>query len=440
MKRLHIFIFITAFIISAMSTFAQGPVPRPQSDGPENEFTVDAQLRLRGEYQNGQGTLRSEGASPDGFISDRARLGLGYRHGGLTFKISGQHVGTWGSRSLTDTGDNGQFTLNEAWAQLESRNHQLYAKFGRQQLSYDDDRILGTLDWNQAGNFHDAMKVGYRGRGNKLDFIAAFNQTDQSKDGSIYFSGNAPYKTMQTLWYHYGEGRSSFQASVILMNLGQEGGSSPANTKTYYNQTIGTYITYRPLSDLTVNGTYYHQSGKTADGTKIDANMAAVKVDYTINPKWNVGVGYDWLQGEGNHANYDKTHAFNVLYGTHHKFYGTMDYFVGNYFRQGGLGLHDIQLNVGFKVNPRFDMSLAYHCFNSSDAVSNNGEKEHYLGSEIDWQFNWKVMKDVTLLGGYSVMCPTENMQLIKGGNYKSWQDWAWISINVSPRIFGIKW
>ena len=64
----------------------------------ENEFTVDAQLRLRGEYQNGQGPLRSEGASPDGFISDRARLGLGFKRGGLSLKISGQHVGTWGPR------------------------------------------------------------------------------------------------------------------------------------------------------------------------------------------------------------------------------------------------------------------------------------------------------------------------------------------------------
>ena len=406
----------------------------------ENEFTVDAQLRLRGEYQNGQGTLRSEGASPDGFISDRARLGLGFKRGGLSLKISGQHVGTWGSRSLTDTSDNGQFTLSEAWAQLETRNQKFYAKLGRQQLSYDDDRLLGTLDWNQAGNFHDAMKVGYKSDLHKVDFIAAFNQTNQSKDGSIFFEGNAPYKTMQTLWYHFGGAKNPFQMSLLFMNLGQEGGASPENTKTRYNQTYGTYITYKPISDLTINGTYYHQSGKTAGGTYIDANMAAVKVAYTICPKWNVAVGYDWLQGEGRHEDCDKTHAFNVLYGTHHKFYGTMDYFLGNYFKQGGKGLHDIQLNVGFKPSEKVDMSLAYHCFNSSDAVYNKGEKKHHLGSEIDYQINWKIMKNVTLQGGYSVMCPTDNMQLLKGtGSYKSWQDWAWVSINVNPRIFGLK-
>ena len=28
-------------------------------------------------------------------------------------------------------------------------------------MSYDDQRILGGLDWNVAGRYHDAVKLGY---------------------------------------------------------------------------------------------------------------------------------------------------------------------------------------------------------------------------------------------------------------------------------------
>ena len=48
-------------------------------------------------------------------------------------------------------------------------------------------------------------------------------------------------------------------------------------------------------------------------------------------------------------------------------------------------------------------------------------------------------MKDVTLQGGYSVMAATKTMQHYKGGNHNSWQDWAWVSLNVCPAIFSTK-
>ena len=62
------------------------------------------------------------------------------------------------------------------------------------------------------------------------------------------------------------------------------------------------------------------------------------------------------------------------------------------------------------------------------------------LGHEVDFQLTTKLMKDVSLKAGYSFMLGTETMDCVKGGDHDSWQDWAWISLNISPRIFSTKW
>ena len=67
-----------------------------------------------------------------------------------------------------------------------------FAQLGRQTLSYDDERILGGLDWNVAGRYHDALKLGYAKNAHQLHFILAFNQNkEKSKGGTYYYDGRA---------------------------------------------------------------------------------------------------------------------------------------------------------------------------------------------------------------------------------------------------------
>ena len=49
-------------------------------------------------------------------------------------------------------------------------------------------------------------------------------------------------------------------------------------------------------------------------------------------------------------------------------------------------------------------------------------------------------MKDVTLSAGYSTMIGTEVMDNVKGGSHDAWQDWAWIQLNINPRVLFVKW
>ena len=80
----------------------------------------------------------------------------------------------------------------------------------------------------------------------------------------------------------------------------------------------------------------------------------------SIDPQWKIGVGSDYLSGsDGADGKYK---AFDPLYGTHHKFYGAMDYFYASSFVNGlNPGLWDNQINVAYKPSSKVNLSLAYH-------------------------------------------------------------------------------
>ena len=332
--------------------------------------------------------------------------------------------------------------LFRSWAKLNFGKG-FFAQLGRQSLVYDDERILGGLDWNIAGRYHDALKLGYANPNNQLHLIFAFNQNDETKIGGTYYQQNGaqPYKNMQTFWYHYFSSYTPFDASLLFMNLGMEtGDAATKESHTRYLQTMGTYITYKD-NGWNVDGAFYYQMGKNLNAEKVSAFMASLQVAYafassSLEPTWTIVASADYLSG--NSGGSDKYKAFNPLYGTHHKFYGAMDYFYASDFVSGyAPGLFDKRLGVLFRASDKVDMDLNYHHFSTAAKLS--GLKKA-LGSEMDYQINWSVMKDVKLSAGYSIMRGTETMDVVKGGNHKSWQDWGWISVNINPRVLFVKW
>ena len=282
--------------------------------------------------------------------------------------------------------------MNEAWAKLDFGSG-FFAKLGRQSLVYDDERIMGALDWNVAGRYHDALKLGYENTNNQLHLILAFNQNDEKTIGGTYYApGAQPYKTMQTLWYKHLFDKS-FNASFLFMNLGMEGGDAEKqNSDTKYLQTLGTNLIYTP-SHWMVGGMFYYQFGKTKSGRDVSAFLWAVNAAYQIDPQWKIGVGSDYLSGSA------------------------------------------------YKPSSKVNLSLAYHYFSiTGDVYEGNDKLSKGLGSELDFQVDWVIMKDVKLSAGYSTMLGTNTMKVVKGGNPSHWQDWGWLSININPTIFTTKW
>ena len=334
-----------------------------QNTEKENEFSMSMQIRPRAEYRNGAWFPRNEGMKAASSINNRARLSIDYKRSDLEIKMSAQHVGVWGQDPQIDK--NGRFVLNEAWAKLDF-GHGLFAQLGRQALVYDDERILGGLDWNVAGRYHDALKLGYANKNNEVHLILAFNQNDEKKIGGTYYaSGAQPYKNMQTVWYHYKADAIPFGASLLFMNLGLEtGDAATQDSHTRYLQTMGTYLTYKPGS-WNLDGAFYYQTGKNKDAEKVSALMGSVQAAYAFDKTWGVVASFDYLSGDK--GNGDKFKAFDPLYGTHHKFYGSMDYFYANLFVNGyAPGLMDSRIGARFRASDKVDMELNYHYFTTA--------------------------------------------------------------------------
>ena len=424
MKHIYLILVFLLMLTSSVTVFSQEP---------DGDFTIKTQLRSRGEYRNGAMFPRSEGDLPASFISNRARISLGYDNDFLSIGLSGQNVSVWGSRPQIE--NNGDFALNEAWAKLSHNN--FFAQIGRQQLAYDDDRILGTLDWNQSGRWHDALKLGYEDSNNKLHLILAYNKTSEAFLSNQYFAGAQPYKQMQTLWYKYKDNKN-FDISFLLMNLGFESGSAGgiidgALGETTYMQTLGTNVAYK-LNDFNLFGTFYYQTGKNTADDNIAAYMWALNGAYTINQNVSLSVGLDYLSGQDDS---DKYTAFNPLYGTHHKFYGTMDYFFASAYPN--YGLFDKHASLILKPIDKLTLDLTYHHFSSDQSIYVDGNKEKMLGSEIDFSFTYKIRPYITLQGGYSTMLGADALDVAKGGDHSRWQDWGWVSLNINPLIFKSK-
>jgi len=420
----------------------------------EKTFSISAQIRPRAEYRNGAFFPRSDETLPASFVNNRTRLTMNFKRNDLEMKIAAQHINIWGEDAAINR--NGRVMLNEVYAKLNFGKG-LFTQLGRLLLSYDDERILGASDWNQSGRFHDALKFGYEDKSNKIHLIFAYNQGVERQSGGNFYSGGQIYKNMQTLWYNRGGSSTPFNMSILAMNLGWETGNDfipakpdldqpaiPADPSTSYMQTVGTILSYA-LGNIEPSVSLYYQTGKNQSKRDVSAYMMLFKVNFKLIPKLSAFVAYDYLSGQV--VDNEKITSFNPVFGTNHRYYGTMDYFYSNAYITSNPGFNDIQLGINFKPSKNVEILMNYHCFsviedkvkpnNSSEIVNIN---KKYLGSEVDLQINLTLMKDVRLMAGYSFMLGTETMDIVKGGDHKLWQDWGWVSLNINPQLFVSKW
>lgn len=386
---------------------------------------VDVQLRTRGEYNHGALYPRKRSEPPAYFASDRARLSLSYEKERLQLKVSAQHTGVWGQDDIKSR--SGRVAMNEAWARY-NLGRGFFAQVGRQQLSYDDERLLGAMDWNMAGYWHDAVRMGYEYNRMKTHAVITLNQSAENVRGLYQYSGGMPYKALALLWWHQDFVVLPVGVSLLAMNLSMEGGV-PGKAKTRHMQTFGTYVKYAP-NDYSVEASFYVQTGKDKTNKSVSAFMARLAGDYAITENWGVRASYDYLSGnDGRNIN---QHAFNPLYGSYHHFFGAMDYFTDLV----DCGLQDIHLGGTTQLTRPVSLSLDYHALFTAESIQQNSK---FLGHELDLHASMKLQKNVTISVGYSRMFGTSTMDVLKGGDHRLRQDWLWAQLHVDPCIFSTK-
>lgn len=426
MRKQHVFIIMLVLAVQLVQA----------------QFTLDGEFRPRTELRNGFGSIIEESAEPGFGISTRARLNAGYTSDSYKVYLSFQDVMVWGeNRQILPYDQNNSFAVFQAWAQLVLGNN-WSTKIGRQVLSYDDQRILGGLDWAQQGRNHDAALIKYAKNGFALDAAFAFNQ-DYSNPTGFISEGNAyntsgffSYKTMQMV--HLNKKWESFTGSFLLMNNGFQNDAIGLNDIANL-QTIGTHIKYtKNTFSLLANA--YLQTGEAIYGTSYkdvkSAYLLALDLGFKTSDKVTIGAGIEIISGndETNTAN---TGAFFPLYGTNHKFNGFMDYFyVGNHANT--IGLIDIHASANFKLNNSSSLLIKALNFSGEQDLPSG---ENALGTEVDLVYK-KQFKDYTLVAGYSHLFPSDGMYELKGvaeSTASNTQNWAWVMLVIKPKFLGYK-
>jgi len=412
----------------------------------ENEFDMSLQLRPRTEYRNGAYRPLQTGEEPAILTHNRTRLTMNYSNGDkLKMRVSLQNINIWGQANQVQPLDatNNNIGLFEAYADIKLSEN-MRTKIGRQMIALDDDRIFGTFDWHPAGRSHDALNISWKKQNTEVQTYFAFNQNyntigNVNNPAGQYFSPeNAqPYQHLQMIYAKYNFTPKHY-LSVLANNIGFK--DFKTDNKTYNMQTIGAnYFGNGNLWNVGLSA--YYQFGETNVGRKTSATLLSAVVDYKINKPSKIGLGIDYLSGDNtNKPTQEATNIFNPLYGTHHKFYGIMDYFyTGN--PHGNVGLLDSYVRYSSVINPKLSISAVGHFFNSGAKIyQNNQKKSNYLGSELDLSFNYNIMNNISLTGGYSNFFNTESLRYLKKTpNARGNQDWVWISLNINPQIFKAK-
>lgn len=437
-------ILCVAGIATALLALSLPSVAQDTVSVKKNEFIIDANLMTRGELRYGglpNEDDEEESSNRASFILERTRLGMGYKRDFLEVYVQAQHAAVWGQAG------GGGFNLRQAWVQLRANNG-LFAKIGRQELAYDDERVIGSDDWSMAPFTHDVLKMGWERGSHKIHALLAYNQNAESVNGgSEYRDGDKPYKAMEALWYHFDAPRFPLGMSLLFVNMGMQSKRDEDLKATYQQQMLGTYISYTP-ERWTAEGSFYYQMGRNEYKAKISAWMVSLKGEYYPTSQWSLNAGYDHLSGDPHYVvpkpgsmglvRHETINGFSPVYGEHHKFYGAMDFFyVSTYFAGFSPGLQNAYLGAEYKPIQALKLSTTYHYLATSTTFENLGKT---LGHELEFSLSYKPLDIITISAGYTFMHGTETMERLKRVSTDRNLHWAWLSLSVSPNFFSFRW
>ena len=392
-------------------------------------FWIKGQVRPRLEWRNGYKTLQSDSARSYAYVEQRTRLTLGYKSKWVTLCLQPQDVRVWGSTALVNN-SNSFFTLFNGWAKLHWAEHWSF-KIGRQVWSYDNQRILGGLNWAAQGRAHDGLLLEYKNDSSQLELqLGAAYNSSSSLVGAYNVAGN--YRTLQFLRFR--KAIKGFDIRLLFMNIGQDGVNNILNLE----MTAGGIIDFKSkLFKARLEG--YYQFGNWNTTAPKQAFLLATKLSYTPD-KLRVSLGGDWLSGTDEQQRGIRNNSFNPWLGTNHIFYGHLDYFyVGS--SHGGVGLIDAYAEVFYTFSKTLKMGLMYHYFQTPNAFVESRSSRllstAFLGHEIDFIGHFQAQKFVKISFGYAHLLGNSPLETLKpSGTIDNLNNWAWLMLDVDLELF----
>lgn len=411
------------------------------------QFTLSGEFRTRAEANNGYKYIPVEDDITQYYVTQRTRLNAMYKSEKYDAYLSLQDVRSWGGEDIyTGAGVWGYthgLDIYQAWINLklgEASN----LKIGRQELKYNDQRLLSWRNWNQYGLTYDALVFKTQKNDWRFDLGLSYNSLNTKITGDVNNRNNRYYadkNRIKTLNFLYLERK--FNDAFTLSFTGIHAGYAEAADSDTVNNTLtyGFYAKYAK-NGLDFTGNAFLQGGKNKNGQDIEAYFLTADAGYKFNST-RLGLGADLISGHdasNTDADYaDTDHTFNLMYGARFKYYGWINHFIlmDKHTRNGGL--IDIYPNVTHKFNKSTTIKAFYHLFSTEQEVpdGNGGTFDKSLGSALDLMFIKGFSKEVKLQAGLSYSMPSETLEAFKGAtDTEESPFWGWVMLTIKPTFF----
>jgi hypothetical protein len=287
--------------------------------------------------------------------------------------------------------DADNFDLHQGYIDLQDLFGKPFSlRLGRQELSFDEERLIGNVDFTLPGQAFDGLRFTYEQPSDKFDlFVMKINDgvargtatVGDNDSDDVNFSG--VYTNLKLAENH--------RISGYFLWLEDE----PKDTDRF---TAGARIAGN-LGSFNYRGESYYQFGN-AEVQDINAFLIGLQGTYTLSsvPKPSFTFWYDLISGDEDLGDKD-IKVFNTLFATNHKFYGFMDIFLNIPRDTGNRGLQDLAFKFSIAPHETTRLFLDVHQFLLAEE-DDRGEKN--LGQEIDLTISYLFRKDVGFTFGYS--------------------------------------
>ncbi len=349
---------------SAQSAPSSTPSSEPKAARATLATAVDDELpswlRFGGEYRfrfEGQTGIKGGRGVGDAYVLSRLRLDLLFRLGShvrVFVQAQDSQAGAFNANPDPSVHQN-DFDLRQGYVEVrQAEKGGWTVRAGRQELSYDDQRLVGASNWTNTARAFDAVKVGYSDARLAVDafvssvVVPADDRFDHHVDGQNLYGVHAsmlrvvPDGELVGYWY--------WKTSPLV--AGERAGLGDADVHTVGARVVGALT---PSADYAVD--VIGQRGSYA-GDRIRAGAAHAQLGYVVTRRaWSPKARIEYTFATGDASPSDGVRGtFDQLYPTNHAKYGVMD--------QVGLrNIHVARVGVTVKPYARLTVEADYHSF-----------------------------------------------------------------------------
>ena len=393
------------------------------------QFSVSAEVRPRFECRNGYGRLPNVNDNPAYFISQRSRLNIHYKNSTFWYVLSIQDVRVWGDATIYKStgvhGSEASIDLYQAYFEWLFHN-QSSMRIGRQIFFFDDERLLSQRNWNQQGIAYVAFLLKTQFEQWDAHLGVSLNNNRENKFGNVY-----EQEKMKTLNFIHLQRPLKDMGHFSLIAIGTGYTASDSSEVIYMRGTTGAYLRMK-LHPFNYSFSGYYQFGKNRFGTPVQAYLFTSNLNWL--PKWSsLTAGFDYISGNAKYIKDNKDRMFSILYGSRHRYYGSLDYFSdpsrATHFR----GLADLWLRMSCNIASS-SIRVDFHRFSIQD---NQLEFSDFLGTEVDIMLNLKFNHELKMSGGFSLFNSSKYFQEMQPDiDSEQMPIWLWIMLDLKLNLF----